>query len=60
MNRRDFLATTALTSAAVATGIASDAQDKNEAQTTKRDHKPRQKGRVRRYNNALSSATSRG
>ena len=42
MNRRDFLATTALTSAAVATGIASDAQDKNEAQTTKRDHKPRQ------------------
>src|SRR5712691_2737298 len=42
MNRRDFLATTALTSAAVATGIASDAQDKNEAQTTKHDHKPRQ------------------
>jgi len=42
MNRRDFLATTALTSVAVATGIASDAQDKNEAQTTKHDHKPRQ------------------
>src|SRR5581483_8389230 len=42
-SRRDFLATTALTSAAMATGIQSDAQEKDQAQhTTKRDHKPRQ------------------
>jgi N4-(beta-N-acetylglucosaminyl)-L-asparaginase len=48
MNRRDFLATTALTSAAMAAGVAGNAQDKNAAgqqngaQTTKRDHQPRQ------------------
>jgi N4-(beta-N-acetylglucosaminyl)-L-asparaginase len=48
MNRRDFLATTALTSAAMAAGVAGNAQDKNTtgqkngSQTTKRDHQPRQ------------------
>src|SRR5260370_11800327 len=36
-SRRDFLATAALTSASLATGIESDAQE-----TTTHDHKPRQ------------------
>ena len=42
-SRRDFLATTALTTAAMVTGLESDAQEKDQTQhTTRRDYKPRQ------------------